>query len=60
MPRRYCKGCGRHVFVPIDAREKIGRAKSVPVEEYPAAYEAIRKEMAEQIDAVSAKGGEQA
>ena len=54
------KGADAMSLFSIDAREKIGRAKSVPVEEYPAAYEAIRKEMAEQIDAVSAKGGEQA
>ena len=42
----------------IPAREKIGRAKSVPEAEYPMVYEAIRKDMADQIDAAAAKGGE--
>ena len=42
----------------IPARERIGRAKSVPEAEYPMVYEAIRKDMADQIDAAAAKGGE--
>ena len=44
----------------IRARESIGRAKSVPADEYQAVYETIRQEMAAQIEAVAAQGGEQA
>ncbi|MCD8004119.1 MAG: V-type ATP synthase subunit A [Oscillospiraceae bacterium] len=43
----------------IPFREHIGRAKSIPDDEYPAAFEAMGKEMAEQIEAIKAKGGEQ-
>ena len=42
----------------IPAREKIGRAKSVPVDEYPQVYEQIQAEMEQQIEAVAAQGGE--
>ena len=42
----------------IPAREQIGRAKSVPVEEYPAVYAQIQADMEQQIAAVSAQGGE--
>ncbi len=42
----------------VPVREKIGRAKSVPEAEYSAAYDVIRQEMAQQIDAAAAKGGE--
>ena len=54
------KGADVMALFSIDAREKIGRAKSVPEETYAAVYEDIRKEMAEQIDQVAAQGGEQA
>ncbi len=54
------KGADIMALFSIDAREKIGRAKSVPEETYAAVYEDIRKEMAEQIDQVAAQGGEQA
>ena len=40
----------------IPSREKIGRAKGVPVDEYVAAYEAIGANMAAEIEAVAAKG----
>ena len=43
----------------IPAREKIGRAKSVPVEEYPQVYGQIQTEMEQQIEAIAAQGGEQ-
>ena len=46
------------LYVYNPARERIGRAKSVPEAEYPMVYEAIRKDMADQIDAAAAKGGE--
>ena len=42
----------------IPAREKIGRAKSVPVEEYPQAYARIEAEMEQQIEQIAAQGGE--
>lgn len=42
----------------IPAREKIGRAKSVPVEKYPQVYSQIQAEMEQQIEAVAAQGGE--
>ena len=42
----------------IPAREKIGRAKSVPVEEYPQVYGQIQTEMEQQIEAIAAQGGE--
>ena len=44
----------------IPARESIGRAKSVPAGEYQAVYETIRQEMAAQIEAVAAQGGDRA
>ena len=52
------KGAAASALFDIPARERIGRAKSVPDAEYPMVYEAIRKDMADQIDAAAAKGGE--
>ena len=52
------KGAAASALFDIPARERIGRAKSVPEAEYPMVYEAIRKDMADQIDAAAAKGGE--
>ena len=52
------KGAQVTKLFEIPAREKIGRAKSVPVEEYPAVYAQIRQEMEQEIAAVSAQGGE--
>ena len=43
----------------IPAREQIGRAKSVPVEEYDRAYAKIQAEMEQQIEAITSQGGEQ-
>ena len=42
----------------IPSREAIGRAKSVPEEQYVENFERIRQEMAEQIEALAAKGGD--
>ena len=42
----------------IPAREKIGRAKSVPADAYSTVYAQIVAEMAQEIDAIAAKGGE--
>ena len=52
------KGAQVTKLFEIPAREKIGRAKSVPVEEYPTVYAQIRQEMEQEIAAVSAQGGE--
>ena len=42
----------------IPAREQIGRAKSVPVEEYEQAYKQMHAEMEVQIAEIAAMGGE--
>ena len=57
-----CRGAIGKGAVPaqlfdIPAREKLGRAKSVPEEEYRAAYEAIGQEMEQEIDAIAEEGG---
>ena len=53
------KGADVAKLFVIPAREKIGRAKSVPEETYAAEYEQIRTEMTQEIAAVAAQGGEQ-
>jgi V/A-type H+-transporting ATPase subunit A len=52
------KGAAAAELFQIPARERIGRAKSVPAEKYEAAYGEIRAEMAKEIAAIAAKGGE--
>lgn len=52
------KGADAAKLFAIPSRETIGRAKSVPVEEYEAAYAAIDTSMAQEIAAVAAQGGE--
>ena len=42
----------------IPVRERIGRAKSVPADEYVQAYEQMESEMEQEINAIAAKGGE--
>ncbi|MBO5340603.1 MAG: V-type ATP synthase subunit A [Oscillospiraceae bacterium] len=42
----------------IPSREAIGRAKSVPEDQYVENFEHIREEMARQIEEIAAKGGE--
>ena len=54
------KGASVMALFQIPAREKIGRAKSVEAEEYPQVYQQIEQEMAQEIEAVSAQGGEEA
>ena len=54
------KGAPVMQLFDIPARESIGRAKSVPADEYQTVYETIRQEMAAQIAAVAAQGGDQA
>ena len=53
------KGADVEALFQITARESIGRAKSVPEEEYAAAYEALAQQMRREIDAITAKGGEE-
>ena len=52
------KGAVAMKLFQIPVREQIGRAKSIPVEEYQAAYDKIEADMEEQIAEVAAQGGE--
>ena len=52
------KGAPTAELFAIGAREKIGRAKSVPADEYVQTYDAIRAQMEQEIDQVVAKAGE--
>ena len=53
------KGAPVMKLFDIPAREKIGRAKSVPVEEYEQVYAQIQTEMEQQIAEVTAQGGDE-
>ena len=53
------KGAPLKELTAIDAREKIGRAKSVPDDEYVAAYQQIEDDMTAQIEKIIAKAGAQ-
>ena len=44
----------------IPVREAIGRAKSVPADQYKEAYAQMRADMARQIDEIAAQGGDNA
>ena len=48
---------GKLFAVPV--REQIGRAKSVPAEEYDRAYAQMQADMEQQINEVASQGGEQ-
>ena len=52
------KGANVIALFQIPARELIGRAKSVPAEEYVETYARIEAEMAQQIQEVTAQGGD--
>jgi V/A-type H+/Na+-transporting ATPase subunit A len=52
------KGAPTAELFAIGAREKIGRAKSVPADEYVQTYDAIHAQMEQEIDQVVAKVGE--
>lgn len=52
------RGADVNALFAIPVRERIGRAKNVPSEEYEQAYANIRTDMEAQIDAEAAKGGE--
>jgi V/A-type H+-transporting ATPase subunit A len=49
---------GKLFAVPV--REQIGRAKSVPAEEYDQVYAQMQADMEQQINEVASQGGEQA
>ena len=50
--------CAQELFA-IPSRERIGRAKSVPADQYVQVYGEISQNMAREIDAVTEKAGEQ-
>ncbi len=52
------KGADAVKLFDIPAREQIGRAKSVPVEDYVKVYEQIETEMERQIAEIAAQGGD--
>ncbi len=52
------KGAPVAKLFDIPSREQIGRAKSVPAEEYVQVYQQIEQDMAAEIEAVTAQGGE--
>jgi V/A-type H+-transporting ATPase subunit A len=52
------QGASATALFEIPAREKIGRAKSVPAEDYVKVYGDIRAEMEKEIADVAAQGGE--
>ena len=54
------KGAPTAALFQIGAREKIGRAKSVEVEEYKEAYTAMSAQMETEIAEIAAKGGDEA
>ena len=51
-------GAAATALFAIPAREQIGRAKSVPVEEYARVYQKIRNDMRSEIEEIAAQGGE--
>ncbi|MGN1003780.1 MAG: V-type ATP synthase subunit A [Oscillospiraceae bacterium] len=51
------KGAPAAALFEIPFREHIGRAKTVPDDEYPEAFRKMAQEMVEQIDAIVAQGG---
>ena len=52
------KGADVMKLFDIPVREKIGRAKSVPADEYVKVYEEIGTEMEAQIAEIAAQGGD--
>jgi V/A-type H+-transporting ATPase subunit A len=52
------QGASATALFEIPVREKIGRAKSVPADEYEKAYADIQAEMEKEIADVAAQGGE--
>ena len=54
------KGGSLNDLFGVSVREKIGRAKSVPADQYKGAYDAMTREMEEQIAAIAEKGADEA
>ena len=54
------KGATVSELFNIPFRERMGRAKSVPDDQFKAVYADMAREMEEQIEAIAAKGGEEA
>ena len=52
------KGADAVKLFDIPVREKIGRAKSVPAEEYKKVYDEFQTEMEQQIADIAAQGGD--
>ena len=52
------KGAMASRLFEIGARERIGRATSVPEDQYKTVYAEIADQMVKEIDAVTAQGGE--
>ena len=52
------KGADVMKLFDIPVREKIGRAKSVPADEYVKAYEEFQTEMEREIAEIAAQGGD--
>ena len=53
------KGAPAAQLFAIPFREKMGRAKTVPDSDYSTVYADMAREMAEEIDAIAAQGGEE-
>mgnify|MGYP002511107665 FL=1 len=53
------KGGSLNDLFGVPVREKIGRAKSVPADQYKSAYDAMTREMEEQITAIAEKGADE-
>ncbi len=51
------KGANAADLFAIPFRESIGRAKTVPDDQFPTAFAKMAEEMVEQIDAIAAQGG---
>ena len=54
------KGANVSELFTIPFREKMGRAKSVPDDQFPTVYAEMAREMEEEIEAIAAKGGAEA
>ena len=52
------EGADLNKLIRIEVKERIARAKTVPMDEYEAAYAAIGKDMAAQIAEITAGGAE--
>ena len=50
------KGADIEKIATLPVREKIGRAKMIPVSEYKEEYEQIKTELSHELDALAAEG----